>query len=189
MSNKLDLTGLSANLSNGGLSLATGTATVTVGAAGLNNVSVKGKFVPPVTAAGGPYALNFVSPADATVALAPTNLAATSGSGASLILAQACIVVHAVNLLGTLVSFQGKIGSVDAAGAVIGAPLAFPSIPDNATPVAYSVVKAIGALVNWGVTNWNTVVVNATAAAPITPVLTAGSANNIATLPTKPLLV
>lgn len=160
---KSELNALNANFSNGALSLAAGTATVTVGTA-ITNAVVDGKFIASALAATA-TALAFVSPADGTTAVTATSLAVS----------QACVIVHCVNAAGARKELQGTIVPYDATAATITGVLAFPVIPKTLTEIGYSTIKnGVTAAFVFGTTNWNA-----------TGVITATS--NVSKLPSRPL--
>lgn len=164
MGQKTELNALNANFSNGALSLANGTATVTIGAA-ITNAVVDGKFITAALAATA-TALAFVSPLDGTSAITATPLTVS----------QACVIVHCVNAAGARKELQGPIVAYDATSGSISGVLVFPKVPDTLTPIAYSTIKnGVTAAFTFGTTNWNATGVTA-------------ASSNVSTLPARPLV-
>jgi len=175
MANKLDLTGLNANFSNGGVTLTTGATTISLVTA-LVNAVVYGKFITTTLSTTAAAFAPVLAVDGVTVA---TNLTIPAKS--------ACIVVHAVNAAGARKDVIGNYVLTDAVGN-IASPLVFPGIPDTLTPIAYSTVRTVTNPFIFGTTLWSAtgVILNSATG------LAAGNAftaTNVAVLPSRPLTV
>lgn len=174
MANKLDLTGLSANFANSGVTLTTGATTISLVTA-LVNAVVQGKFIT-TTLATTAAAFAPVAAVDGTTVVSVTIPAKS-----------AVIVVHTVNAWGARKDIIGNYVPTDVVGN-IAMPLVFPSIPDNLTPIAYSTVRTVTNPFVFGTTLWSAtgVILNSATG------LAAGNAftcTNVSVLPSRPLQV
>jgi len=187
MSNKLDLTALSANFTNGGLTVANGVATIALTTA-IPAAVVKGTFITTALATTAAV-LAFVGLDNQSINGVAGVVGVATPIATSLIpnlgIQQACIVVHCVNAAGARKERLGPYVATDALGNVQGV-LSFPSIPDSLTPVAYSTIRNVTNLFIWGTTLWNATGVIRNSATGLAAGDTANSFN-VSTLPARAL--
>lgn len=136
-----NLFGINACLGKAGLTGLSGAATTFTTANALV-YSIGGKAYSKAAVSGG------ATPTADAVTLKPITLLPNKGT----------VIVFALDAVGNVVAVQGSTEDLHASGNFASAAPQFPSMQDNLTPFAYSIVKAGATAVGtwtFGVSNWN----------------------------------